>query len=451
MRRLLFDEWRAVGDCAPAVESAWRLMDHLYPLCRSITGEGIRATLRAVAERIPLEVTEVPSGTKAFEWEVPREWNIRQAWIKDASGRRVVDFADHNLHILNYSVPVHTRLSLEELRPHLHALPDHPDWIPYRTSYYRDDWGFCLTQRQLDALRPGEYEVFVDSTLEPGSLTYAECIIQGERPEEVLIFTHACHPSLCNDNLTGIALATELARSLAASRPHLTHRFVFGPGTIGSIVWLSRNRGGLGRIRHGLVIGLLGDGGPLTYKRSRRDDAPIDRIAAAVLPRVSSTARIVPFEPYGYDERQLCSPGFDLPVGRLTRTPNGEYSQYHTSADNFSIIDRACLAESLFACAEILRIADRDATYRNLSPWCEPRLGPRGLYRATGGASPGEFEHALLWVLNQSDGTRSLVDVMRRSGLPFTVLAAAADALVDAGLLTDDLSRPVVLPIEGTR
>lgn len=451
MRRLLFDEWRAVGDCAPAVASAWRLMDHLYPLCRSITGEGIRATLRAVAERIPLEVTEVPSGTKAFEWEVPREWNIRQAWIKDASGRRVVDFADHNLHILNYSVPVHTRLSLEELRPHLHALPDHPDWIPYRTSYYRDDWGFCLTQRQLDALRPGEYEVFVDSTLEPGSLTYAECIIQGERPEEVLIFTHACHPSLCNDNLTGIALATELARSLAASRPHLTHRFVFGPGTIGSIVWLSRNRGGLGRIRHGLVIGLLGDGGPLTYKRSRRDDAPIDRIAAAVLPRVSSTARIVPFEPYGYDERQLCSPGFDLPVGRLTRTPNGEYSQYHTSADNFSIIDRACLAESLFACAEILRIADRDATYRNLSPWCEPRLGPRGLYRATGGASPGEFEHALLWVLNQSDGTRSLVDVMRRSGLPFTVLAAAADALVDAGLLTDDLSRPVVLPIEGTR
>jgi aminopeptidase-like protein len=426
-------------------------MDHLYPLCRSITGEGIRATLRAVAERIPLEVTEVPSGTKAFEWEVPREWNIRQAWIKDASGRRVVDFADHNLHILNYSVPVHTRLSLEELRPHLHALPDHPDWIPYRTSYYRDDWGFCLTQRQLDALRPGEYEVFVDSTLEPGSLTYAECIIQGERPEEVLIFTHACHPSLCNDNLTGIALATELARSLAASRPHLTHRFVFGPGTIGSIVWLSRNRGGLGRIRHGLVIGLLGDGGPLTYKRSRRDDAPIDRIAAAVLPQVSSTARIVPFEPYGYDERQLCSPGFDLPVGRLTRTPNGEYSQYHTSADNFSIIDRACLAESLFACAEILRIADRDATYRNLSPWCEPRLGPRGLYRATGGASPGEFEHALLWVLNQSDGTRSLVDVMRRSGLPFTVLAAAADALVDAGLLTDDLSRPVVLPIEGTR
>src|SRR5262249_52837269 len=277
-----------------------------------------------------------------------------------------------------------------------------PDWIPYRTSYYRESWGFCMRHRDVERLPEGRYEVRIDSTLAPGHLTYAECIIPGESEEEFLFFTHVCHPSLVNDNLTGIALATLLARELQQVKPRLTCRFVFAPGTIGSIVWLARNEARTPRIRHGLVLGLLGDRGPLTYKRSRRGVAAIDRVAAHVLPRISPSARLVDFSPYGYDERQLCSPGFNLPVGRLTRTPNNEYPQYHSSADDFSILDESALAESLFACASMVRIADREANYENLNPKCEPRLGKRGLFRSTGGTHPGEFEHALLWVLNQS-------------------------------------------------
>ena len=416
-------------------EFVWAFMEQLYPMCRSITGAGVRDTLAAVAEHIPLNVYEVPSGTSVFDWEVPREWNVREAWIADPQGTRIVDLRNHTLHLMSYSTPIRARMSLAELRPHLHSLPEHPDWIPYRTSYYRDEWGFCLTDRQLKSLSEGTYEVCIDSTLAPGSLTYAECVVPGDSDREFLVFTHICHPSLCNDNLTGIALATVLAAQLRTSRPRLTYRFVFAPGTIGSITWLARNESVADRVRHGLVLGLLGDRGPLTYKRSRRLTAPIDAIAGYVLPKIAPTARLVDFSPYGYDERQLCSPGFDLPVGRLTRTPNSEYPEYHSSADDFSIIDKASLAESLSACAALMDVADREETYVNLNPKCEPRLGKRGLYRPTGGTHPGELEHALLWVLNQSDGTRSLLEIAQRSGLAFDIISAAADSLLGVQLL----------------
>lgn len=431
----LLAELRSDAPCEGQVADAWALMQQLYPLCRSITGAGVRATLAAVAHYIPLELVEVPSGTRVFDWQVPREWNIRAAWIKDAAGRTVLDLRDHTLHVMSYSTPVHAWLTLDELRPHLHTLPAHPDWIPYRTSYYREDWAFCLPHRQLEQMPPGRYEVCIDSTLAPGSLTYAECRIAGESDAQFLVFTHICHPSLCNDNLTGIALAALLARELGREHPRLSYRFVFGPGTIGSITWLARNDGALGRVRHGLVVGLAADRGPLTYKRSRRGDAQIDRIGALVLGRLDARARCVDFSPYGYDERQLCSPGFDLPVGRLTRTPNGEYPEYHSSADDFSLVDRGAFRQTLRACAEMLAIADRDATYRNLNPKCEPQLGRHGLYRGTGGTQPAAFEHALLWVLNQSDGRHSLLDIAERSGLEFDILAAASDALLGAGLL----------------
>ena len=425
----------SLDKCRPLAREAWALMEELYPICRSITGEGVRRTLKAVGERIPLRVTEVPSGEKAFDWEVPNEWNVREAWVKDANGERVVDLRDHTLHLVSYSTPVRAKLPLADLRAHLHTLPEHPDWIPYRTSYYKESWGFCLKQSALEELEDGLYEVCIDSTLGPGHLTYAECVIPGTSEEEFLFFTHVCHPSLCNDNLTGIALATLLARELRNSKPRLTCRFVFAPGTIGSIVWLARNEAVAPRVRHGLVLGLLGDRGPLTYKRSRRGIASIDRVAAHVLPRISPAARLVDFSPYGYDERQLCSPGFNLPVGRLTRTPNNEYPQYHSSADDFSIVDEGALAESLLALATIVRIAEREASYQNLNPKCEPRLGKRGLFRSTGGTHPGEFEHALLWVLNQSDGSHSLLDIAERSALPFELIAAAADALEEVQLL----------------
>ncbi len=266
-------------------------------------------------ERIPLERFEVPSGTPVFDWEVPREWNVRAAWIEDESGRRIVDLRDHTLHLMSYSTPVDAVMSLDELQPHLHSIPEHPDWIPYRTSYYRDAWGFCLTHRLRESLKPGKYRVRIDSTLQPGTLTYAESFVPGAVPEEVLIFTHVCHPSLCNDNLTGIALATELVEHLRRASPHFSYRFVFGPGTIGSITWLARNEQNVHRVRHGLVLGLAGDRGPLTYKRSRQGVAQIDRIGAYVLSQLAPGARVVDFSPYGYDERQLCSPGFDLPDG----------------------------------------------------------------------------------------------------------------------------------------
>jgi aminopeptidase-like protein len=258
--------------------------------------------------------------------------------------------------------------------------------------------------------------------------------VAGEVEDEFLIFTHVCHPSLCNDNLSGIAVATALATELSKSKPRLSYRFVFAPGTIGSITWLARNDGSL-NVRHGLVLGLLGDRGPLTYKRSRQGKADIDRIAEFALPLISTSARHIDFSPYGYDERQLCSPGFDLPVGRLTRTPNSEYPEYHTSADDFGIIDVDCLAESLRACATLLSIAERNASFVNLNPKCEPRLGKRGLFRDTGGRHPGDFEHALLWVLNQSEGRHDLLDIARKSGLPFDLIADAADALLNVGLL----------------
>jgi aminopeptidase-like protein len=410
-------------------------MEELYPICRSITGDGLRETLALISARAPLVLSEVASGTPVFDWEVPLEWNVREAWIEDPAGRRVVDLRNHTLHLMSYSVPVNRTLSLAELRPHLHSLPDHPDWIPYRTTYYREDWGFCLTHRALESLVEGQYKVHIDSSLTQGCLTYGECVIQGESDDEFLIFTHICHPSLCNDNLTGIALAVALAAELRASHPRLTFRFVFGPGTIGSIVWLARNEANIAHVRHGLVLGLLGDSGPLTYKRSRRGSADIDRIASHVLAGISPSSRCVDFSPYGYDERQLCSPGFNLPVGRLTRTPNGEYPEYHSSADDFSILSDDALAESLLACATMMRIADRNESYLNLNPKCEPRLGKRGLFRPTGGTEPGAFEHALLWVLNQSDGSSSLLDIADQSRLPFATIAEAADALLAVDLL----------------
>jgi aminopeptidase-like protein len=316
-------------------------------------------------------------------------------------------------------------------------MPEHPDWIPYRTSYYRPNWGFCVRHRDFLALTEDRYEVCIDSTLAPGNLTYAECYIPGASEHEVLIFAHVCHPSLANDNASGIAVATELARCLHESPGRLSYRFVFSPGTIGAITWLSQNERRLGRIAHGLVLGLTGDPGPITYKCSVEGNVEVDRAAAYVLASLGLTHRIEPFSPYGYDERQFCSPGINLPVGRLTRSPNDGYPEYHSSADDLSLVGSSYLGESIYACSRILATLDGNGTYRNMSPKCEPQLGKRGLYRPTGGQGPGEFEHALLWVLNQSTGKRSLLDVAERSGISFAVIRSAADELLKVGLLQD--------------
>jgi aminopeptidase-like protein len=425
-----------VKDVSPAGtgEAMHALIAELFPICRSITGDGFRRSLRRLGEIAPIVQTEVPSGTPVFDWTVPKEWNIRDAYIADHTGTRVVDFHAHNLHVVNYSVPVRARMSLAELRPKLHSLPDQPDLIPYRTTYYAEDWGFCLSHRQLQGLPDGEYEVCIDSTLAPGHLTYGECVLPGATGDEILISVHSCHPSLANDNLSGMAVAAFLARELSAAPRRHTLRFLFIPGTIGSITWLAKNETVAARIRHGLVLSCLGDPGPSTYKGSRRGDALVDRAAAHVL-RQAGPHTLMDFVPYGYDERQYCSPGFDLPVGCLTRTPNGRFPEYHTSADNLDFVTAEALADSLEKCRRIVEILEHDKAYLNQNPKCEPQLGRRGLYRATGGKDLPGFEMALLWVLNLSDGRHTLLQIAERAAVSFRVILGAARALEGVGLL----------------
>ncbi|MGH8143187.1 MAG: DUF4910 domain-containing protein [Steroidobacteraceae bacterium] len=423
----------------------------LYPICRSITGAGVRRTLALIGERVPLVLREVPSGSRVFDWEVPLEWNIDSACILDPHGEPVVAFEDHNLHIVSYSEPVQQSLELEQLLPRLHTLPDEPDWIPYRTSYYQRSWGFCLPHRRLLQLRPGRYHARVHSRLRTGSLTYGEWYLPGRSRREVLLFTHVCHPSLANDNASGMALLPALARWLASAPRRYSYRAVFAPGTIGSLCWLRANERRLGRVAHGLVLGLLGDPAPLTYKSSRRGDCEIDRVAAYVLADPVFGGSTIPFEPYGYDERQLCSPGFNLPVGRLTRSVNGGYRQYHSSADDLALIQPTALGQSLEACKRILSVLEDNRRWVGTRPKGEPRLGKRGLYRPTGGASPAQREQALLWILNQADGGPALLDIAARSGLRFDELAAAATELAQAKLLREARPAAAARKAGGTR
>jgi aminopeptidase-like protein len=411
------------------------LMEELFPICRSITGDGVRQTLASIGQRIPLEVHEVSSGTQVLDWTVPDEWNIRDAYVAATGGERVIDFRASNLHIVNYSEPVHATMSLEELKPHLHTHADRAEWVPYRTSYYTRTWGFCLSQAALESLADGEYDIRIDSTLEPGSLTYGECVLRGERADEILITTHVCHPSLANDNLSGIALLTELGVAIAALPRRFTYRLLFVPGTIGSITWLARNEGALDAVVGGLVVACVGDSAPIQYKRSRRGDSPIDRAAAyATWLRGGS---IGDFVPWGWDERQFNSPGFDLGVGCLSRSREGEYAEYHSSADDLDLVRPEQLQDALDTTLEILDVLEANRTYVNLAPKGEPQLGRRGLYPATGGETAREEQLAMLWVLNQSDGTASVLDVAERSGLSFRVISEAAIRLKGAGLLAD--------------
>jgi aminopeptidase-like protein len=408
----------------------------LFPICRSITGDGVRATLDVVAEHIPLQLHEVPTGTEVLDWTVPQEWNIRDAWVKDASGNRVVDFRANNLHVVSYSEPVNTRVTRAELAARVHRLPDRPDWVPYRTAYYERTWGFCMADNTFRALLGDEYEVCVDSTLSDGSLTYGEYAINGSDGDEVLLTCHVCHPSLANDNLSGIALATFAAELLRDLPLRHTYRFLFIPGTIGSITWLARNEPNLDRIIAGLVLSGVGDRGAFTYKRSRRGQSLVDRAVEHVLAASGHPHTIVDFYPYGYDERQFCSPGFNLPVGRLSRSMHGEYPEYHTSADNLDFITPAALGESLATLLSIVTVLEHDDRYQNLAPKGEPQLGRRGLYRAVGGAvDRRSAEMALLWVLNLSDGDHSLLDIAARASLSFEAVRDAAWMLEEHGLL----------------
>jgi len=421
-----------------AGQEMFRLIERLYPICRSITGNGVRETLRILKEYIPLQVIEVPTGTQVFDWTVPKEWNIKDAYVKNSKGKIIIDFKKSNLSVVSYSSPVNKSLSLEELKEHLYTLPDHPEWIPYRTSYYQKEWGLCLTQNQLAELENGVYKVYIDASLENGYLTYGEYYLSGKIEEEVLISCHICHPSLCNDNLSGIALAIQLAKELTSESTRYSYRFVFIPGTIGAITWLAMNEQKTPLIKHGLVLTGVGDSGNISYKKSRRGNAEIDQAAGHVLKQLNKPHKIIDFFPYGYDERQYCSPGFNLPVGCFMRTPHGHYPEYHTSADNLSFIKIESMADSFVSVFNILDVLEKNRKYINTKPKCEPQLGKRRLYEGIGGQSTQAVDQlALLWVLNMSDGENSLLDIAIRSGCPFSKLRSAADLLIEKKLLTE--------------
>jgi aminopeptidase-like protein len=431
----------ALGQNAPEIgQEIYRFISELYPICRSITGNGLRETLQLIKKHISLGIHEVPSGTKVFDWTVPKEWNIRDAYVKNFEGERIIDFHESNLYVVGYSIPVKKKISLEELKNHLFTLPDHPDWVPYRTSYYREHWGFCLSHKHFLELQDEEYEVCIDATLEEGHLTYGEYYLRGKSADEVLISCHACHPSLCNDNLSGVALVTFLAKHLSQFALRYSYRFLFIPATIGSITWLYLNESHVSRIKHGLVIACIGDSGKSTYKKSRRGHAEIDKAVIHVLKHSGADYEIIDFFPYGYDERQYCSPAFNLSVGCLMRTPHGRFPEYHTSADDLNFVQPTYLADSFSKCLSTLYVLEHNKTYMNRNPKCEPQLGKRGLYRSLGGQAEGGIsELALLWVLNLSDGDHTLLDIAERSGLGFVAIKKAADALLEHDLLREKL------------
>jgi len=418
-------------------EKMMDLISGLFPICRSITGNGVRETLQTLKTIIPLEIIEVPSGTKVLDWEVPKEWNIREAYINNSSGEKIIDFKTLNLHVLNYSTPINQTMGLKELSPHLFSIPEKPALVPYRTSYYNENWGFCMSHDQLLSLKEDQYEVVIDSDLSPGNLTYGEYYIKGQIEDEVLISTHICHPSLCNDNLTGIAVCTYLAKEISVLKPYYSYRFIFIPGTIGAITWLAKNENSVHKIKYGMVTSLLGIDSIFTYKKSRRTDARINRIVEYILSDYPQT-EILNFIPYGYDERQFCSPGFNLPVGNLCRIPFGQYPEYHTSADNLDFISQKALEDSYGVFQKIFQYIEAERYFINLFPKGEPQLGKRGLYDAIGGQNDSrQLQLAFLWVLNYSDGKNTLTDITMLSGIKPGIILKATELLVEKGLLIE--------------
>jgi aminopeptidase-like protein len=416
-------------------------MRDLYPLCRSLTGPGNRATLDRIAHELPLERHRVATGSTLFDWTVPDEWRIDGASVRDSDGAPVISFADSNLHVMGYSAPIQATMSFDELRPHLHSLPDRPAAIPYRTTYYNRTFGFCAAHETVDAMASGahgsSFSVHVDADLAPGNLDFADVVIGPPTADIVVLSTHICHPSMANDNLTGIAAMVSIGQHLLARTGlRYQYRLVFSPGTLGSLAWLHANQASLGRVAHGMVITGLGDTSPFTFKRPRRQNTELSRIAEAVL-RDHADSRTVPFTPYGYDERQFCAPGFDLPVGRLTRGVHNEYAEYHTSADDLSFVGDDELTESVELLLTLIDAIEVNRRYRNLAPYGEPQLGRRGLYAKVGAAITSKsVEMGYLWVLSGADGTNDLVDIALQSGLPVGDVAAAADRLLAADLLT---------------
>jgi aminopeptidase-like protein len=440
-------------------QKLYSLMQELFPICRSITGNGVRKTLRILKEEIDLKIINVPSGTKVFDWKIPNEWNIRDAYVKNSKGERIIDFHKSNLHILNYSIPIKKTISSHELKNHLYSLPEKPNSIPYVTSYYKKNWGFCVPHNSLKSFNDDAYKVHIDSTLKPGSLTYGEFLIKGKIKDEILISTYICHPSLCNDNLSGIVVTTILAKLLSKIETYYSYRFLFIPETIGAITWLSKNKKNLSKIKSGLVVTCVGGNGGFTYKKTRDNNSEIDKISIDVLKHTRKKFETRDFFPYGSDERQYSSPGIDLPIGVLMRTPYYEFKEYHTADDNLDSIKKFALNDSLIMLLKIILQIEKkkpsfnrnqknetsklkSEIYQNLNPYCEPQLGRRKLYRNISKSrlvdkknSENMVELSICWILNFSDGLHSLKEISQKSNLPLKLLRKTAKLLIEKKLL----------------
>lgn len=424
-------------------------LNKLFSITRSLSGRGNRETIQILQEIIPLNTYEIKSGTKVYDWTIPNEWNINEAWIKNSKGEILVDFRKNNLHVVNYSIPFSGTLSFLELQKHLYYFKEQPDAIPYRTSYYKEAWGFCISYNDyLKKFHPQEkYEVFIDSTLLPGSLTYADYVIKGKSDKEYLISTYICHPSMANDNLSGILLTTFLAKELQKLSLQFTYRFVFVPETIGAIAYCHENEKQMGKILGGFVVTCVAGTGQIGYKRTFIGNHLIDRVVKGVLADKNISFIEYPFEPQGSDERQYSSPGFRIPIGLITKDKFHEYDFYHTSLDNLDFVNAENLLYTLDIYLDVIKRVDSCHYFRSNFPNCEPQLGKRGLYPTIGRRTLSSEKHigdtsnemmlsALLWLLFYADNKHNLQDIVEKSFLPFNLLMEGMETLKKNNLIT---------------
>jgi aminopeptidase-like protein len=415
-----------------------KYFDRLWPICRSIMGEGTRESLRILDEVMPMDRLTYPTGTKVFDWTVPNEWSVADAYIIDPKGVKRAEFKKNNLHLLNYSSPFRGKISLEELKKHIFTDPDMPEAIPYRTSYYKEQWGFCLAHKELQALPSGDYEVVVDTALKPGQLEIGEAILPGDSKEEIIFSSYVCHPSLANNELSGPLVLTKLYDKLKAMpKRRYTYRFVLSAETLGTIAYLSTRGEHLRKsVVAGYVITCVGDSGPFTYKFSRRSDTLADRAAQSVAKEAKTPWRWERFDPSdGSDERQYCSPGFDFPMGSLMRTMYGKFREYHTSLDNKDFVAFAAMDGSVEEYLKIVSVLEGNEVLKNASPFGEPQLGRRGLYSMVGEVKVSNFVGTVLWLLNLADGTNDLISIAEKSGKPISEVIETAKILKEKGLL----------------
>lgn len=415
----------------------FRWASDLFPLCRSLTGEGVRDTLRYLRKLVPgLEVHEVPTGTHCFDWVIPDEWNVRDAYIAGPDGQRVVDFKSNNLHVLGYSEPVDVTLSLDALQPHLYSSETQPDAIPYVVSYYKRRWGFCLTHRQRQELKPGSYRAVVDASLGPGSLSYGEFLLPGQSHDEILLSSYVCHPSMANNEVSGPVVLAALAKWLASVPDrHFSYRFVLVPETLGAIAYLSKNLETMKRnTRAGFVVTCVGDDRTYSYLPSRLGNTLADRAALCVLRGAG-----VPFKEYsfldrGSDERQYCFPGIDLPVASVMRSKYGTYPEYHTSLDDMSLISPRGLGGAFEIYRNIIAILEHNRTYR-VTTLCEPRLGTRNLYPDLQRKEVSDDVVPILNLIAYADGMRDLIGLCDVAQVPFPKALGLLRALHREGLV----------------